>query len=106
LKAPIIKSMTLPASQANGEVVPPTDQQAMAHLDSTGRALYEKLQGLSGRAFEMAYLDAEVEGHQKLLSIQNVYLSDGRDREELDFAKLVKGMILEHLQLLRDLRSA
>ncbi len=101
----IIKSMTLPASQANGTVVPPSDDEAKSHLDAEGQTTYAKLQGLSGITFEKAYLQVEIDGHQKLLAIQESYLSNGHNREELDFAKLAKTVILEHLELLHDLKS-
>ncbi len=100
----IIKGMNLPASQAQGTVVPPSDDEAKSHLDPDGRNNYAKLQGLSGDTFEKAYLQVEIDGHQKLLAIQNSYLSKGHNREELDLAKLAKGMIQEHLELLHDLK--
>jgi putative membrane protein len=101
----IIKNMNKPASAASGQVVPPTDEQAMAHLDPGMDAKIQQLKGLSGGSFDKAYLQAEVEGHQRLLSIQEAYLSAGHDREELSLAKLAKGMIQEHLQLLNDLHA-
>jgi putative membrane protein len=101
----IIKGM-MQRSPASGEVVPPSDQEAMSHLGPKEQEDYQKLQAMSGHAFERAYIEAEVDGHQKLLGIQNDYLATGHNREELDVAKLAKGMIQEHLVLLGDLHRA
>jgi putative membrane protein len=102
----VIVSMSQPASQSSGMVHPPTDAQAMSHLTPDGHAALEKLRGLSGKDFERAYLHAEVDGHEKLLAIQESYLAIGHDREELSFAKLAKGVIKEHLALLKDLGAS
>jgi putative membrane protein len=45
-------------------------------------------------------LRAQIEGHQKLLRIQEEYLSSGKDIAHINLAKLARGQIKEHLQLL------
>jgi len=102
--ADILTGMMKPPSQAMGMVMAPTDAQARANIDQAGSDALAMLQGLSGAAFDKAYLQAEVDGHTKLLGIQNSYLNTGKMREALDVAKLAKGMITEHLQLLSDLQ--
>ena len=101
----IIMGMMKDPSQATGTVTPPADEEAMANVDQKGQDVITKLKGLSGADFEKAYVDAQVDTHKKLLDIQNTYLSSGKNREELDVAKLAKGMINEHLKLLSDIQK-
>lgn len=103
--ADILMGMMKSPAMAMGTVTPPTDDQARANLEQDGMDQLSKLQGMSGTAFEKTYVQAEIDGHQKLLDIQNTYLGAGKNREELNVAKLAKGMIMEHLQLLSDLQS-
>jgi len=103
--ADILTGMMKPPSAAMGMVMAPTDDQARANIDQAGTDKLNTLSGLSGTAFDTAYVQAEVDGHQKLLVVQNSYLGSGKNREALDVAKLAKGMITEHLQLLSDIQS-
>ena len=52
------------------------------------------------------FVMAQIEGHQMLLAIQEEYLKAGKDREHVAVTKLVRGMVMEHLVLLNDLRAA
>jgi putative membrane protein len=104
--AGVLMNMNKPATQASGVQTPPSDMQLMSHLNSDGHAALDHLKGLSGVEFERAYLHLELDGHQKLLKIQNTYLAVGHDREELSFAKLAMTMIAEHLVLLHDLHAS
>jgi putative membrane protein len=103
--ADILMGMMKDPSQATGTVNPPSDDQAMANVDQNGKDLIAKLKGLSGVKFDKEYVSAEIDGHHKLLDVQDSYLSSGKNRETLDVAKLAKGMIKEHLQLLSDLQK-
>jgi putative membrane protein len=68
-------------------------------LDPRQPVLMKKLES-SGGNFEHDYVEAEIEGHNRLLQIQEAYLSVGRDQAQLNVAKLARGMIKEHLTLL------
>ena len=103
--ADILMGMMKDSAQASGTVNAPTDEQAMANLDQDGKNSIAKLNGLSGADFDKAYVKAQIDTHKKLLDIQNDYLKAGKNREELDVAKLAKGMINEHLQLLSDIEK-
>jgi putative membrane protein len=103
--ADILMSMTMPPDQVSGQVVPLTEQQAMGNLTPEGRGIVMKLRGLQGPEFERQFIMAEVQGHQRLLSIQQDYLDSGHMRGAINVAKLAKGMIKEHLQLLSDIQS-
>jgi predicted outer membrane protein len=59
----------------------------------------------AGRNFDRDYVEAEIQGHNKLLQIQNTYLASGKNDTQIDIAKLAKGMIVEHLALLNDLQK-
>jgi putative membrane protein len=63
------------------------------------------MERMSGKDFQKAYVNAQIEGHQKLLRIQEDYLASGKDVGHMNVAKLTRGQIKEHLQLLADLHD-
>ena len=104
--ADILKSMQDDAPDgAQGALQPPTDEEAMAMVDEEGQAKLEELEGLSGAEFDQAYVTANLEGHQKLLQIQEDYLEAGTNREHLSVAKLARGQVTEHIAHLEELQS-
>jgi hypothetical protein len=48
---------------------------------------------------------AQIQGHEKLKTIQEDYLKSGQSQPFVNTAKLVLAVINEHLALLNDLRS-
>jgi putative membrane protein len=90
---------------ANGNIKAPSESQVEQHLNENGRSMVQKLRSAqAGREFDEAYRDAEVDGHEQLLHIQEQYLGTGRNVDFLNVAKLVRGMAKEHLQLLADIK--
>ncbi|MGA9846101.1 MAG: DUF4142 domain-containing protein [Roseiarcus sp.] len=90
----------------SGSVATPSDAEVMKNLDETGKAAVEKMRGLrAGVEFDREYHRQEVEGHQKLLEIQEAYLKAPDDLDETNAAKLARGMIKEHLALLADMQK-
>ncbi|RBP04566.1 uncharacterized protein DUF4142 [Roseiarcus fermentans] len=90
----------------SGAVPSPSDSDVMQTLDAAGRAEVEKLRQMAaGRTFDREYLRAQIEGHNKLLDIQEAYLRAPDDLDETNVAKLARGMIKEHLTLLGDIQS-
>jgi len=90
-----------------GVIQAPSDAQLMQNLDAAGKASVEKLRTAhSGSKFDRDYLRYEVEGHRKLLDIQEVYLRNPNNLDETNIAKLARGLIKEHLTLLADLDKA
>jgi putative membrane protein len=84
-----------------GSIEAPTDAELMRNLDETGKASVEKLRASrAGSEFDHAYIQYEVEGHRKLLDIQEVYLKVHDNLDQTNIAKLARGMIKEHLTLL------
>lgn len=74
-------------------------------LDAEGKASLEKLKGLSGADFDKAYVTAQLDGHKKLLMIQEDYLKAGQNREHLSVTKLARGQIKEHIEHLEMLKT-
>ncbi len=90
----------------SGAIRSPSDDEAMQNLDDAGRAQVEKLRQMAaGWAFDREYLKAEIDGHNKLLQIQQAYLQSPDDLDETNVAKLAQGMIKEHLTLLGDMQG-
>jgi putative membrane protein len=70
--------------------------------------LVRKLQqAQAGEAFDKMYIEGQLQGHEELLQIQETYLkSNSRNREHINVAKLARGHIKEHVQVLKDLKEA
>ncbi len=99
----VLKSLES-AGVVSGAVKPPTEAEVEQHLDQAGREMLQKIRAQhKGAAFDHDYLAAQTDGHQKLLRIQEDYLRSGRDLDAVNVAKLARGMIKEHLQLLADI---
>ncbi len=102
--ADILKSMEMDG-KAEGALKPPSDSEVEAMLDAEGKSSLEKLKATSGVAFDKAYISAQLDGHKKLLAIQEDYLKVGQVREHLSVTKLARGQIKEHIDHLDMLRS-
>jgi putative membrane protein len=97
--------MKMAPDEVQGALMPPTDEEATAMIDEAGQAKLTELEGLSGAEFDAAYVAANLEGHQKLLAIQEEYLTNGSNREHLSVAKLARGQITEHIAHLKELQG-
>ena len=74
--------------------------------DAKTAATIEKLSKMkAGAAFDRAFVEAQTEGHEMLLQIQEDYLKTGKDRETINGTKLIRGQVKEHLALLADLKK-
>jgi putative membrane protein len=104
--AGILKAIQTNAAPT-GSVQAPSDADLMQNLDDAGKASAEKLRALrAGSEFDRDYIRYEVEGHRKLLDIQEVYLKAPDNLDQTNVAKLARGMIKEHLTLLADMDKA
>ncbi len=101
--ADILKSAE--SGKAEGALNPPSDRETEANLDAESKASLQKLQGLSGADFDKAYVSTQLDGHRKLLDIQENYLKNGKNRAQLSITKLARGQIREHIDHLEMLRS-
>lgn len=105
--ADIFKGMKMPGAPPTGTVTAPTDAELMGNLDAAGKASVEKMRAMkAGPDFDKAYIKAEIDGHRKLLEIQEVFLAKPDTVDQTNVAKLARGMIKEHLMLLTDLERA
>jgi putative membrane protein len=102
--ADILKSMETDG-KAEGTLKPPTEREVEAMLDAEGKASLDKLKAASGKDFDKAYVSAQLDGHRKLLTIQEEYLTVGENREHLSVTKLARGQIKEHIDHLDMLKS-
>jgi putative membrane protein len=101
--ADILKAIDTNAAPT-GSVESPSDAALMQNIDDAGKASVENLRSLhSGPQFDHDYIQYEVEGHRKLLDIQEVYLKAHDNLDQTNVAKLARGMIKEHLALLADM---
>ena len=101
--ADVLKAIQTNAAPS-GSIPSPSDAELMQNLDEPGKASVEKLRAMkAGSEFDRDYIRYEVEGHRKLLDIQEVYLKSPDNLDETNVAKLARGMIKEHLTLLADL---
>jgi predicted outer membrane protein len=94
--ADILKSMETDA-KAEGALKPPTEVEVEATLDAESKSSLDKLKSASGPDFDKAYVAAQLDGHKKLLTIQEDYLKVGQNREHLSVTKLARGQIKEHI---------
>jgi putative membrane protein len=76
-----------------------------AKMDDKHAAMMKKLQDASADAFDREYVMGQIDGHQELLRIQEQYISAGKDVAHVGMAKLARGMIREHLDLLQTIQK-
>ena len=88
------------------DVKPTSQAEVEAQLDDAGRAELQKVRSAQrGGSFDRDFIQIQIDGHQKLLQIQESYIGEGRDPRFMAIAKLARGMIKEHLRLLEVMRS-
>jgi len=76
--------------------LPPEDSAAMERMS----------RAQPGAAFDREYVAMQLQGHQKLLSIQERYIqSNPSNREALNIARLARSQIQEHLALLQNMQK-
>ncbi len=104
--ASVLKAVMMPGAPPSGTVKPPTDAELMGNLDDKGKATVTRMHEMkAGAPFDRAYVKAQIEGHRKLLALQEAYLAAPTAVDETNVAKLAKGMITEHLALLAGLEK-
>ncbi len=77
-----------------------------APLDPGHAAKLRDLQGQSGKAFDVAYVQGQIAGHQELLSLQQGYLDTApADLDTKHAAMLARTVIMMHIQMLQDIQT-
>jgi putative membrane protein len=59
----------------------------------------------AGPAFDHDYVADQLDGHKELLKIQESYIASGRNRDQVNIAKLARGQIMEHIDLLQTIQK-
>jgi putative membrane protein len=107
--ADVLKSLTVQnASLSDRTVRRLGNAEVEQNLDQRGRETLERLRAApAGGEFDRAYLGALANGHLELLRIQETWLESGRTSraDVINVAKLARGMVKEHLQLLSDIEG-
>jgi putative membrane protein len=78
----------------------PTEELREERDNSAG-----ELKDVPSERFNKAYLDGQAEGHEKLLYVQDELLGTSRDKMFLTVAKLIRGRVQEHIDLIRTIRD-
>jgi putative membrane protein len=74
-------------------------------LDSMHQAMVDKLNKLSGAAFDKAYVDAMVAGHKKTDALFSKEASSGTDPDIKAFAAKTDETVKMHLQMIEQIQS-
>ena len=68
------------------------------------RRMMQSLASMRGAEFDRMYLTGQLDGHRRLLAIQEAYLSQGRMPHHRHIAMLARGRILEHIRDVQNLQ--
>jgi putative membrane protein len=74
-------------------MMPPSD------VGPTNKMVMGKLEGLSGAAFDSAYLKSQVTGHQQMLALMQKEAASGSDAKLVSFAKMTAPVVQQHLTM-------
>ena len=92
---------------AIAQVLTDTNNPPPVPLDPKHAALLQQLQGMSGKAFDAAYVQGQIDGHQELLAIQQAYLNGVPiSHDTRHIAILARMAIQMHLTMLQDIQGA
>jgi putative membrane protein len=84
---------------AGGHLMLPTD------LDAEHAAVLAKLKTLKGEDFDRAYLDSQLQDHQRTVQLLELEIDGGQDPALQGFAAGVLPVVLQHLQMAQDLAT-
>ena len=73
--------------------------------DAEHQALKRKLEGLTGAAFDTAYIDSQVTGHKKVAALLEQEIATGKDAEAKAFAAENLPVVKGHLDMAEKLKS-
>ncbi|PVE26082.1 hypothetical protein DC522_02320 [Microvirga sp. KLBC 81] len=90
---PAATASTTSGAQASASTAPELPQEDSAAMERLSKAQ-------PGAAFDRDYVTLQIQGHQKLLRLQEDQLKSSGSREMTNIAKLARGQIREHLAML------
>src|SRR5262249_23079310 len=73
--------------------------------DEERKRTLQELNGLSGEKFEQSYMQAQADGHQKLLRVQDDYIKGSQATVLASIAALIRGRVEEHINLIQAIRD-
>lgn len=91
------------ASTSTGAKAAAATAPELSQKDSTAMERLSKAQ--PGAAFDRDYVELQIEGHQRLLKLQDDQIQKSGNREMTNIAKLARGQIQEHLAMLDMIRK-
>lgn len=74
-------------------------------LDDEHRAMQMNLEKLSGHQFDLAYIDGQVQDHQKTAQLLEWQIGSGEEMGLKQFASETLPIVLRHLQMAQDLKA-
>lgn len=103
----ILHSFADPASTASTSRGAQQAAATAPELPAEDAAAMERMsRAQGGPAFDREYVAMQIEGHRKLLDVQERYLqTNPGNRETVNIAKLARGQIKEHLTLLENMQK-
>ena len=90
--------------QTIAEILQPAGGAA-PNISDKQAGMVKELQSAEAAAFDKAYVQGQIQGHQELLKIQETYISAGKDKDHVSLAKLARGQIKEHIDLLQTIQK-
>ncbi len=77
-----------------------------APLDAQHAALLQQLQGQTGKAFDTAYIQAEMTAHRELLNVQQAFLNASLAGSKDEHVAVLARMVIDmHLTMLQELQA-
>jgi putative membrane protein len=68
-------------------------------VGSKNQPLVSKLSKLSGQEFDRAYMQGQIQSHQKTLNEYQAYLQKGQQQELIAFANKIAPLVSQHLEM-------
>jgi putative membrane protein len=76
-----------------------------AKMSSDKKAkMIDELKSAKDGEFDRTYLKGHLEGHMKLLEIQETYIAKGKNKEHVNLAKFARGQVKEHIDLIQTIQ--
>lgn len=95
---PAATASTSSGARASASTAPELSQEDSAAMERLSKAQ-------PGAALDREYVAMQIQGHQKLLKLQEDYLKNAGNREMTNIAKLARGQIKEHIALLETMKQ-
>lgn len=95
---PTATASTTKGAQSSASTAPELSQEDSAAMERLSKAQ-------PGAAFDREYVTLQLQGHQRLLKLQETQLKSSGNREMTNIAKLARGQIQEHLALLENIQK-